>query len=102
MNRLEPAVAYIHGACLVFLDALASGGIRIQGQSSVERSRSMCLDFLCRQMVGMTGQEVKLSDLDQGQRDGQDGKTCEGYIVITDEDFCIRPFCIPRGNHLKV
>lgn len=24
-NRLEPAVAYVHGACMTFLDALGSG-----------------------------------------------------------------------------
>ena len=24
-NQLEPAVAYIHGACLVFLDGLGAG-----------------------------------------------------------------------------
>ena len=24
-NRLDPAVAYIHGACLVFLDGLGAG-----------------------------------------------------------------------------
>ena len=26
-NQLEPAVAYIHGACLVFLDGLGAGKV---------------------------------------------------------------------------
>ena len=29
-NQLEPAVAYIHGACLVFLDGLGAGEFRLQ------------------------------------------------------------------------
>ena len=29
-NQLEPAVAYIHGACLVFLDGLGAGEFTLQ------------------------------------------------------------------------
>ncbi|XP_032235337.2 midasin-like isoform X2 [Nematostella vectensis] len=80
---LDPPTAYIHGACLVFLDSLGAGVSSFgSSMTSPYEARKMCLDFLEKQMAG-------LGDLADGS--GHDA------TVRAAEMFGISPFFIPKG-----
>lgn len=101
---LSPALAYVHGACLVFLDALGVGSTSVVSSSSavaaatatsaassgVKDAYQACLEFLKRQV-----------------EQDEDAMQCSGYphnLQINNLDerpdlFGIRPFFIPRGMY---
>lgn len=89
---LPPALAYVHGACLVFLDALGSGSslsVSVSASSSsssgnVKDAYQACFEFLCSQ--------VEQSKEAEGCFEEQNGITSDRTDV-----FGISPFFIPRG-----
>ena len=91
---LSPALAYVHGACLVFLDALGSGLTSIVSSSSsssscaVKDAYQACCDFLRRQLE--QDDETKQCSVDPGME--QIGNTNNRTDL-----FGISPFFIPRG-----
>ena len=90
---LSPALAYVHGACLVFLDALGSGLSSFPSSSSssgtVKDAYQACLEFLRRQVDGEeeTNRNSWGPDVDQ-----------IGITNDTAEFFGVSPFFIPRGK----
>lgn len=88
---LPPAMAYVHGACLVFLDALGSGSSSSVSASSsssssgaVKDAYKACFEFL--------GSQVEQSKEVEGCFGEQNGITSDRTDV-----FGISPFFIPRG-----
>ena len=87
---LPPALAYVHGACLVFLDALGSGSsLSVSASSSsssgtVKDAYQACFEFLSSQ--------VEQSKEAEGCFEEQNGITSDRTDV-----FGISPFFIPRG-----
>ena len=87
---LPPALAYVHGACLVFLDALGSGSSSPVSASSssssgaVKDAHQACFEFLTSQ--------VDQSEEAEGCFEEQNDITSDRTDV-----FGISPFFIPRG-----
>ena len=83
---LPPAVAYVHGACLVFLDALGSGSSSASSLSSdvLKDAYQACFEFLS-------------SQVQQGR--GAEGSFREEIVITSDRTdvFGVSPFFIPRG-----
>ena len=89
---LPPALAYVHGACLVFLDALGSGtSSSVSSSSSLSSSGAVkdayqaCFEFLSSQV-----------------EQGKEAEGCFGEKIDISSDktdvFGISPFFIPRGT----
>ncbi|WAR08077.1 MDN1-like protein [Mya arenaria] len=93
-NQLEPAVAYIHGACLVFLDGLGAGTTSQGKDDIIRKQRSGCLAFLLKQVNSLTHQQFELSDL--GLLDYS--LVTKQVVMETENDFCIPPFSIVKGD----
>ena len=70
--------AYIHGACLVFVDAIGSGNIPNVIGTSVREIHSECIKYLQSQ--------VGFSEVHEGSK-------CEA----TEEVFGIHPFFVEKG-----
>ena len=91
---LSPAVAYVHGACLVFLDALGSGVRSFSPPSSSLSSSSTaqkeayqeCFEFLTRQV-----NNEHETDTFYGFYDAQS----------REDLFGVDPFFIKRGENRK-
>jgi len=84
---LPPALAYVHGACLVFLDALGSGSSSSASSSSsdvVKDAYQACFEFLSSQVQ---------------QGGGAEGSFREEIVITSDRTdvFGVSPFFIPRG-----
>lgn len=84
---LPPALAYVHGACLVFLDALGSGSSSSASSSSsdvVRDAYQACFEFLSSQVQ---------------QGGGAEGSFREEIVITNDRTdvFGVSPFFIPRG-----
>ncbi|XP_052242535.1 midasin-like [Dreissena polymorpha] len=94
LNQLDPAVAYIHGACLVFLDGLGAGTTSQGKDVVVGQLRAASLGFLIRQVNSLTRQEYDLDDL--GLLD--DSHMTKQAVMETVEDFCIPPFSVAKGD----
>ena len=88
---LPPALAYVHGACLVFLDALGSGSSSSVSSSSsssssgaVKDAYQACFEFLSSQV-----------------EQSKEAEECFGeqFGISSDKTdvFGISPFFIPRG-----
>ncbi|KAL4232858.1 AAA ATPase midasin [Mactra antiquata] len=91
-NQLDPALAYIHGACLVFLDGLGAGTTS-QGKDDVVGSlRKTCLLYLLRQVNTLTHQTYDLNDLCLLDTNSKN------KVYNTEDTFCIPPFSIPKGT----
>ncbi|KAI8339483.1 P-loop containing nucleoside triphosphate hydrolase protein [Chlamydoabsidia padenii] len=84
-NGLDPQLCYAHGACIVLLDGLGSHGSSgsFLAGNSLKEFRLKCL----RQLVGDANADEKTVL-------GVDGAA----VSITDQQFAIGPFHIPRGN----
>ena len=88
--------AYVHGACLVFLDALSSesvigGGGGGDGSSN---ARQTCMDFLNRQIRQLVGSDVSADLI------GAEGSaSAQRVIKRTEEQFGIEPFYIAAGGY---
>lgn len=91
---MDPAEAYTHGACLVFLDGLGVGP-HSRAEVLGHRARQICLEFLHKQIVDLTGQRVDLSTLTPfiSEKVGQP----VDWVQKTDTLFGINPFYITRG-----
>lgn len=87
---LPPALAYVHGACLVFLDALGSGSslsvsaLSSSSSGTVKDAYQACFEFLSSQ--------VEQSKEAEGCFEEQNGITSDRTDV-----FGVGPFFIPRG-----
>ncbi|XP_041350636.1 midasin-like [Gigantopelta aegis] len=92
---LDPVIAYIHGACLVFLDSLGTGNTQRGEDFSAELARRTCLDFLLEQVNQFTGHKFSLADLQLTHQTEAAGKMA---IVNTDHVFSIPPFTIEKGD----
>ena len=79
---LSPEEAYIHGACLVFIDAIGSGNTAQIRSSDIDSIRKKLLIFLCNQ-VGR--KEISLYNVD---------------FTNTDDEFGFGCFSIQKGNNL--
>ncbi|KAL3884189.1 hypothetical protein ACJMK2_030409, partial [Sinanodonta woodiana] len=93
-KKLDPAVAYIHGACLVFLDGLGSGRTSQANDYEVGQFRGHCLNFLCQQVSRMTHQEYQLNDLNILTRE----HVTDSVVMVSDHMFFIAPFGIKKGD----
>ncbi|XP_069109146.1 midasin-like [Argopecten irradians] len=101
-NKLDPALAFIHGACLVFLDGLGSGTTSRGNDTEVRHIRDTSLKFLLQLVNHMTHQVYRLSTLglidDMSQSGDSTGHSDLNTVVQqTDRQFCIYPFAISRG-----
>ena len=83
---LPPALAYIHGACLVFLDALGSGLTSLSSSSASNRAvkdvYQTCLGFL-RKQVACEDEEADIEQISNSS--------------TRPEFFGVSPFFILRG-----
>ncbi|KAK3603576.1 hypothetical protein CHS0354_028005 [Potamilus streckersoni] len=93
-KKLDPAVAFVHGACLVFLDGLGSGRTSQANDFEVDQFRGQCLNFLCQQVSRMTHQEYQLNNLSILARD----HVTNSLVMVSDDMFCIAPFGIKKGE----
>lgn len=83
---LHPIIGYLHGACLVFLDALGAGLSSLPSAGMPpQEAREKCLDFL-RSQLKCLGVDNAV-DLDMKDMSS----------VVTQDVFGIEPFYIPRG-----
>ncbi|CAH1229365.1 MDN1 [Branchiostoma lanceolatum] len=90
-QRLDPALAYIHGACLVYVDGLGSGSVSVAWDP--QGAQKQCVEFLCAQVERNTGVEVNKDQLFLVEGD----ERRKPQIVSTADSFGILPFTIPRG-----
>ena len=87
---LEPSQAYIHGAFLVFLDAL---GLTTTANSETTNSaRELCSQFLRNQLKGVLGIV--------GSGCVGENEACEAMETedANDKIFSFGGFCIPKGE----
>ncbi|XP_048240547.1 midasin-like [Haliotis rufescens] len=94
-SGLDPVKAYIHGACLVFLDSLGSGTSSQRADFNIEVARDTCLQFLVKQINSFGGHDYNMADLNLCLQKEAAGKMA---VISTDEVFSIPPFSIPRGD----
>ncbi|XP_013402851.2 midasin-like [Lingula anatina] len=88
---LDPPVAYVHGACLVFLDALGFSNTNAASMASASASRTLCLQYLLQQVEQMTGQKIDPAKFGLVE-------TYSKHVDVTKADlFGIEPFYIPKG-----
>lgn len=84
---LSPSTAYLHGACLVFLDALGAGLSSYASTSaSPQEARAKCIEFLKAQLQNISEVDTEVFDM-KGPS-----------AIITEKLFGIKPFYIPRGR----
>ncbi len=88
---LSPALAYIHGACLVFLDAIGSGLTSVSSSTSSSSSSSGAVEEAYQACFKFLRQQVE---------HGEETEGCSGEQIDNasrTDVFGIRPFFIPRG-----
>jgi midasin len=95
--KLAPPLAYIHGACLVFLDALGCGVTSVN-TDHVKQIRAASLKFLCEQMSRMTGQDINMTQLGFVAEEG--GKKVN-QVRFSEDRFGIGPFSVPLGRSIE-
>ena len=87
--------AYVHGACLVFLDALSSESVTGGGgDSGSSNARQTCMDFLNRQIRQLVG-----SDISANLISAESSASAQRVIKRTEEQFGIDPFYIAAGGY---
>ena len=92
-HLLEPAAAYIHGACMVFLDALGAGTTSSVG-GAWDSLRDSALAYLQKQTTTLLGSPVSDHDLGLLTADS----TPQPMDSVESDSFGIHPFCIPKGK----
>lgn len=88
---LSPALAYVHGACLVFLDALGSGLTSLSSSTSsggLKYAYQACFEFLRKQV---DGEEETIRGSWRPEIDHI------GNVKDRADLFGVTPFFIPRG-----
>ncbi|KAJ8314873.1 LOW QUALITY PROTEIN: hypothetical protein KUTeg_007023 [Tegillarca granosa] len=93
-NQLDPALAFIHGACLVFLDGLGAGTTSRGKDSDVEHTRLLSLDFLLNLVNKMTHQSYNLNSLGLVDKKSQ---VDTAIVQLQSDRLIIWPFSIERG-----
>ena len=95
---LPPSMAYVHGACLVFLDALGSGSSSsVSSSSSSSSSSSVAIKDAYQACFEFLSSQVKQSKEAEGCFGEQSGITSGRTDV-----FGISPFFILRGMQVNV
>ncbi|XP_062606102.1 midasin-like, partial [Saccostrea cucullata] len=94
-NQLEPVVALIHGACLVFLDGLGAGTTSRGRDSDISSLRSASLCHLLHLINQISHQSHDLKSLGLLDKDSGD---FEGIVKETPDAFCVWPYSISRGE----
>ena len=89
---LPPALAYVHGACLVFLDALGSGSSLSASASASSSSSSGAVKDAYQACFEFLTSQVEQSKEAEGCFEEQNGITSDRTDV-----FGISPFFISRG-----
>ncbi|XP_070191391.1 midasin-like isoform X1 [Littorina saxatilis] len=95
-SGLDPAVAFIHGACLVFLDSLGAGTTSRGSDFDTELARSTCLTFLQAQVKGTTGHDLSMEQL--GIPVGVGKQRTSLNVELTKDSLAIFPFSISRES----
>ncbi|KAK7492084.1 hypothetical protein BaRGS_00016748 [Batillaria attramentaria] len=99
-DKLEPSVAYIHGACLVFLDSLGAGVTSRGSEFDAQLARLTCLTFLQQQVKAITGCDLPLEKV--GLQIGSAGEGQSSFTVkLLPDSLTIFPFSIPRETDNK-
>ncbi|KAK3926205.1 Midasin [Frankliniella fusca] len=89
--NLEIGDAYIHGACLTFLDSLGTGLTSFSTREAVYNLRLAALEYLRQQVK-------KATDCEPSSIKSFMGINAEDFeLVATVEKFGVKPFCIPKG-----
>ncbi|CAM1297592.1 MDN1 (predicted) [Pycnogonum litorale] len=82
-DRVDPAIAYFHGACLVFVDSVNSG--------ASGNFRSDCIKFLVEQINRINGFDIS-----------QSINPCNADVIRSENYFGIQPFFIPTGSEPRI
>ncbi|NXY90027.1 MDN1 protein, partial [Alcedo cyanopectus] len=91
---IPPVMAFIHAACLVYIDGIGSGTTSCSAAMALA-AREKCLTFLWERM----SQFLVLTDYQKNELRIYD-KTKEREFVWMDNFMGIHPFFIPRGKRL--
>ncbi|KAF4522959.1 hypothetical protein B566_EDAN009549 [Ephemera danica] len=86
-TALDLGSAYVHGACLTFLDSLGSGVTSGASGATVAAARKAAIQFLNEQIIRETGQPPDYNPLAD--------KACK--IHTSDRYFGMKPFFIEKG-----
>ncbi|XP_040203696.1 LOW QUALITY PROTEIN: midasin [Rana temporaria] len=94
-TTLNAVMAFIHAACLVYIDGIGSGTTFCSAEAAVS-ARQKCMRFLHDQLTSvMEISEDVLSELHMYE------KSKERKISWLGESFGIHPFYIPRGPNFE-
>ncbi|XP_071480621.1 midasin-like [Diadema antillarum] len=99
LSPVDPAVAFIHGACMVFVDGLGSGTTSSSSLSPA-KARRLCLGRLRDQILQLTGQDVDLSHMIvTSDLDGE--KASRGHASVSSDGkwFGVESFYIKCGPY---
>ncbi|XP_055890090.1 midasin-like isoform X2 [Biomphalaria glabrata] len=89
---LDPITAYIHGACIIFIDSLGTGSTSSIPEHRSHVSRIACLQFLHQQLVRLTGVSVDFNKCGLLFQSAN----VEKSLVVTENTLTIYPFTIRR------
>ncbi|XP_029647301.1 midasin-like [Octopus sinensis] len=97
ISKVDTSVAYVHGACLVFLDSLGTGTTaRVNREVEIQNFKEECLQFLLWQVNNSSTQKLTMETLELFD------KRPTGYsseiAICSDTHFTIPPFSIPRAD----
>ena len=95
---LEIASAYVHGACLVFLDALAAQPSSGRDRNDRSRnSRHVCVNYVINQVQQLTSRDITVDVLGLAI-DAADIDRSSRNIIKADNQFGIELFFIASGQ----
>ncbi|GAB1601935.1 midasin-like [Argonauta hians] len=100
ISKVDPCIAYVHGACLVFLDSLGTGTTaRVNRAAELQNFREECLQFLLWQVNNSSTQKLTMETLELMDKrpSGYSNET----VICSDTHFTIPPFSIPRADSQK-
>ncbi|XP_057664406.1 midasin [Diorhabda carinulata] len=83
VNKMDVAEAYLHGACLTFLDSLGSGITSTESLRSLDQFKEKCLQFLSNQIIDVSYTSFELKNL---------------KVEKIDTRFGIKPFYIETNQ----
>ena len=93
VSKVDPCIAYVHGACLVFLDCIGTGATaQVSRDSEVHSFRDECLQFLLWQVNNSSTQKFTLESLELMDKKQT---VYPNQIARRDLYFVVPPFSIP-------
>lgn len=93
VSKVDPCIAYVHGACLVFLDCLGTGATaQANRDSEVHSFRDECLQFLLWQVNNSSTQNFTLESLELIDKKQT---VYPNQVARRDSYFTVPPFSIP-------